>query len=207
MAYYGYILRLLNAPVKRYYFGVCGEANPLEAGSQLIQAVREKKGWVPSELCRLFSLENLSDTIAYRVEGVALDSEEEVEDWIAENIRRAFKSAMKKPTAHEQATKLNECVNIDHVLRRIRRLRSVVTFNAGVYYEHNDTWITDQQWDAKAYLLVKLQKDFAYLLPYVGFFDHEFKDFDGSTGMHLPYNDGYFRDVYYRLQEYRQTLK
>ena len=65
MAYYGYILRLLNAPVKRYYFGVCGEANPLEAGSQLIQAVREKKGWVPSELCRLFSLENLSDTIAY----------------------------------------------------------------------------------------------------------------------------------------------
>lgn len=51
-----------------------------------------------------------------------------------------------------------------------------------IYYVLSDNLVSDDQWDAWAYELVELQKD----IWQVGYYDREFYDFDGSTGMHLP---------------------
>lgn len=55
-----------------------------------------------------------------------------------------------------------------------------------LYYMLDSPIISDDIWQDKAQQLVKIQKKHHGR---IGFYDKEFKDWDGSTGMHLPIND------------------
>jgi NAD-dependent DNA ligase adenylation domain len=54
-----------------------------------------------------------------------------------------------------------------------------------LYYQMDNPIISDDQWQAWADELTKLQTENPKLCK-IGYFDKEFKDWDGSTGMHLP---------------------
>ncbi len=52
-----------------------------------------------------------------------------------------------------------------------------------LYYVLDQQLITDHMWQALANELVELQSK---TYPMLGWYDSEFKDWDGSTGYHLP---------------------
>lgn len=54
-----------------------------------------------------------------------------------------------------------------------------------LYYQQDDPIISDDQWQAWADELTKLQTDNPDCCK-IKFYDKEFVDWDGSTGMHLP---------------------
>lgn len=71
---------------------------------------------------------------------------------------------------------------------RIRQLRRVLLVHSYLYYSTDKALVTDSQWDAWAKELVWLQSAYPYIGQFLEY--HEaFKDFDGSTGYNLPWND------------------
>ena len=64
----------------------------------------------------------------------------------------------------------------------IRRRRQMVVHSC-IYYHLNQNLISDDQWQAWANQLRRLQRKNP---GNVGYMDEEFKDWDGSTGCHLP---------------------
>jgi hypothetical protein len=54
-----------------------------------------------------------------------------------------------------------------------------------IYYHMDDSIILDTTWQEWADELTKLQANNPKCCK-IGFYDKEFKDWDGSTGMHLP---------------------
>lgn len=69
---------------------------------------------------------------------------------------------------------------------RIIRLRRLMLVHSCIYYELNDNLVSDHQWQAWADELEKLQKENSDCCK-VDYFDWEFRDWDGSTGNHLPH--------------------
>lgn len=69
---------------------------------------------------------------------------------------------------------------------RIRQRRAQMLAHSYLYYWLDSPIISDHQWQAWADELAAMQKAHP---GGVGFYDPEFADWDGSTGMHLP-NDG-----------------
>ena len=65
----------------------------------------------------------------------------------------------------------------------IRRLRALMLIHSHLYYRMCTSIVNDFQYDWWAKELASL--------PYkeIGFYDEVFKDWDGSTGYHLPYDD------------------
>lgn len=74
-----------------------------------------------------------------------------------------------------------------NILKRIKFLRIFLSVHSYLYYHVGESIISDNEWDKKAKELVDLQKQYGYNLSMR--YDEEFKDFDGSTGMHLPKNE------------------
>lgn len=72
---------------------------------------------------------------------------------------------------------------------RINQLRRVVLHHSILYYRFGESVITDAQFDKFAYELVDLQEKYPEESETVPFFLEEFRDFDGSTGFHLPITD------------------
>ena len=56
-----------------------------------------------------------------------------------------------------------------------------------LYYHMDEPIVSDTCWQDWAEELTKLQKDYPKCCK-IGFFDKEFADWDGTTGMHLPSN-------------------
>jgi hypothetical protein len=83
------------------------------------------------------------------------------------------------------------------IIRRRRQL-AVHSF---IYYQLNDSLVSDQQWQTWADELVELQ---AYFGTDAGFYDTVFKDWDASTGYHLPTTSDIER-VARRLLNYETT--
>lgn len=54
-----------------------------------------------------------------------------------------------------------------------------------LYYVKDDPIISDEQWQAWADELTQLQNDYPNCCK-IKYYDKEFFDWDGSTGMHLP---------------------
>ena len=63
--------------------------------------------------------------------------------------------------------------------------RWYIVIHSCIYYELNDSVITDAEWDEAAKKLVKITKRTPQIAEEC-VFAKEFKDFDGSTGYHLP---------------------
>lgn len=69
------------------------------------------------------------------------------------------------------------------IQEKIRQKRAQMLVHSCIYYLYDDSLVTDHTWQAWADELVELQKD--YKDP-IGFYDEAFKDWDASTGYHLP---------------------
>lgn len=65
---------------------------------------------------------------------------------------------------------------------KIKQRRTQMLVHSYLYYTLDDTIITDEKWQQWADELTELQKQKSD----IGFYDKEFGDWNGSTGMHLP---------------------
>lgn len=73
--------------------------------------------------------------------------------------------------------------NLQTVGERIKQRRSQMLVHSHIYYHLDDALVTDIQWQAWANELHGLQLAFGSKIDW---YDEEFKDWDGSTGCHLP---------------------
>ena len=85
----------------------------------------------------------------------------------------------------------------DPVVELIRQRRAQMLIHSCLYYEMNESIVTDHQWQAWANELAKLQQDHPDKCV-IGFYDDEFQDWDGSSGYHLPLRDPW---VYSKAQQ------
>jgi NAD-dependent DNA ligase len=72
------------------------------------------------------------------------------------------------------------------IKEKIKQRRAQMLVHSCIYYEMNDNIVSDHQWQAWADELEQLQKDHPEECQ-IGYFDYEFRDWDGSTGNHLPH--------------------
>lgn len=73
----------------------------------------------------------------------------------------------------------------DEIKALIKRRRAQMLVHSYLYYAKDEPIISDDQWQAWANELTKLQNDNPKLCK-LGYYDKDFSDWDGSTGMHLP---------------------
>lgn len=66
---------------------------------------------------------------------------------------------------------------------RIRQRRAQIAVHSYLYYQLDSPIVSDDQWQRWSDELVALQAQFTGRVP---FYDREFFDWDGTTGMHLP---------------------
>lgn len=88
----------------------------------------------------------------------------------------------------------------DALKEKIKQRRSQMLIHSCIYYEMDDNIVSDDKWQQWAEELTELQKD----CKEIGFYDREFKDWDGTTGAHLPHRDSW---VYFKalsLMRYRE---
>lgn len=83
---------------------------------------------------------------------------------------------------------LFEVDNSEDIKAKIRRRRAQMLIHSCIYYELNDNIISDHKWQEWADELEKLQRENPNCCM-IGFYDYEFKDWDGATGNHLPHRD------------------
>ena len=76
--------------------------------------------------------------------------------------------------------------DVDTIKEKIKRRRAQMLVHSCIYYELNDNIITDHKWQEWADELEKLQREHPECCD-IGFFDWEFRDWDGATGNHLPH--------------------
>ena len=65
---------------------------------------------------------------------------------------------------------------------KIKQRRTQMLIHSYLYYVLDDNVITDEKWQRWADELTELQKQKTE----ISFYDKEFADWNGSTGMHLP---------------------
>jgi hypothetical protein len=78
-----------------------------------------------------------------------------------------------------------EDIPIQTVAERIKQRRCQMLVHSYLYYGLDTPIVSDGQWQSWADDLVELQKTNLH----IGFYDSEFKDWDGSTGCHLPHDN------------------
>lgn len=76
----------------------------------------------------------------------------------------------------------------DDIISLINRRRHQILVHSAIYYEYNVNLILDHIFDSWCEELVQLTKDYS-LEASLAKLSKEFKDFDGSTGAFLPYDD------------------
>lgn len=79
---------------------------------------------------------------------------------------------------------------------RIMHLRRILLIHSYFYYLLDDPIVPDDVWQAWADELAEINED-------IGFYDEAFKDWDGTTGYHLPFDDRWV--VFKALQIKRLT--
>lgn len=76
---------------------------------------------------------------------------------------------------------------VNDISELINRRRRQILIHSAIYYELNDNIIDDRTWSKWALELVDLQKKYPEIAEKCVYAE-EFRDFDGSTGFHLPIN-------------------
>lgn len=66
---------------------------------------------------------------------------------------------------------------------KIKQRRTQMLIHSYLYYVLDSPVVSDDKWQQWADELTELQKSKMY----IGFFDVQFSDWSGSTGMHLPF--------------------
>ena len=74
----------------------------------------------------------------------------------------------------------------------IKRRRAQMLVHSAIYYDLDDNVISDDKWQQWADELEKLQRENPNDCN-IDFFDYEFKDWNGSTGAHLPHRHPWVR--------------
>lgn len=86
------------------------------------------------------------------------------------------------------------------IVDKIKRRRAQMLIHSCIYYEMDDSIISDHQWQAWADELQQLQTNHPDCVK-IDFFDWEFRNWDGATGNHLPHRDPWvFAKANYILQ-------
>lgn len=88
-----------------------------------------------------------------------------------------------------------QCNKVQTCTERIQQLRRAILVHSYLYYAMHRQIISDKEFDDKAYELVQLQRDYPYLSKAVPYEYEAFKDFDGSTGFDLPYQNPAIREI------------
>lgn len=84
------------------------------------------------------------------------------------------------------------------IASKIQQRRYQILVHSLIYYELDTNIVSDDKWASWAQELVQLQKDYPDISSKV-IFAEAFKNFDGSTGFNLPYNDEQVVNIAYRL--------
>jgi hypothetical protein len=74
------------------------------------------------------------------------------------------------------------------IREKIKQRRSQMLIHSCIYYELNENIVSDDKWQEWADELTTLQSKYPEYMK-IGFYDEHFKDWDGSTGAHLPHRD------------------
>lgn len=88
-------------------------------------------------------------------------------------------------------------VYVQTLVEKIRQRRHQMLVHSYLYYVMDDTVITDGQWQRWADELVVLQEQEKT----IGFYDEEFADWNGSTGMHLPRDEWIVRRAKWLIKQ------
>lgn len=88
-------------------------------------------------------------------------------------------------------------------LTRLIQLRRMMLVHSLLYYQLDESLITDHQWQALADELTQLQSRFGWRHH---FYDEYFQEWNGSTGFHLP-RDPDVERVALRLVAYARQNK
>lgn len=79
--------------------------------------------------------------------------------------------------------------NDDSLIKsKIRQRRAQMLIHSCLYYELNESIVSDHKWQEWADELEKLQTDNPDCMK-LDFFDNEFRDWSGATGNHLPHRN------------------
>lgn len=89
------------------------------------------------------------------------------------------------------------------IAERIRQRRQQIAVHSYLYYQLDSPIVSDETWQRWADELVELQDGFSGRVP---FYDREFFDWDGTTGMHLP-KDAWIAGKAAQLLRLHETLK
>ena len=89
------------------------------------------------------------------------------------------------------------------IKQRIKQLRSVMLIHSCLYYELNDSVMSDHEWQRFADELTELQTKYPDECA-MNFYDQWFENWDGSTGYHLPLRDPW---VYSKAQYISKLYK
>lgn len=73
----------------------------------------------------------------------------------------------------------------DEIKTLIKRRRAQMLVHSYLYYRMDESIVSDDTWQKWADELTKLQNDNPKCCK-IKYYDSEFVDWDGSTGMHLP---------------------
>ena len=89
---------------------------------------------------------------------------------------------------------------VQKLSEKIRQRRSQMMIHSYIYYHMDDNVISDDKWQEWADELTELQKR----KHDIGFYDDVFRDWNGSTGMHLP-TDPWIKKRAESLLAYKKT--
>lgn len=94
----------------------------------------------------------------------------------------------------------------DPIASKIQQRRYQILVHSLLYYDLDINLVPDSQWAEWAKELVQLQLSHPDTASRV-IFAEAFKDFDGSTGFHLPYRDEQIVDIAHRLLHHERSAE
>lgn len=86
----------------------------------------------------------------------------------------------------EWANKYHARNMIPQAAEAIHRRRRQMLVHSCIYYHLDDCILSDHEWTRRAKQLAALQKKYGCQ---IGFYDKMFRNWDGSSGHHLPHTD------------------
>ncbi|MEH7117241.1 hypothetical protein V7128_07440 [Neobacillus vireti] len=92
------------------------------------------------------------------------------------------------------------------VIELMNRRERQLTVHSFLYYQLNESIISDHTFDLWSKELVDLMEQYPEEFKQTVFYN-DFKDFDGSSGFDLPYGNPNIQSIGYRLLEYHRKLR
>lgn len=91
-----------------------------------------------------------------------------------------------KPVVKKKSKTKKKSGELTGIQELIRRRRGQMIYHSAIYYHLDNNIISDYTWQQWADELAEIQNKHPDQCN-IGYHDEEFKDWNGSTGMHLPF--------------------